>query len=419
MKCKHSNIIKFINRIEEKIKSEFAKHDDIALHNQSKVLTAFTKNNVSEGHLYGSTGYGYNDMGRNTLDKIYAEIFSAEAAIVRGQFVSGTHAISASLNGLLFSNDEIIFATGMPYDTLHKVVGWTSCSKHTLINKGIKPIVIPLNSSKINLDFLVENINEKTKIVYFQKSMGYTSRSALSNKELGEVYKLLKEINEDIIIFVDNCYGEFVEKTEPCDYGADVIAGSLIKNPGGGLAPWGGYIAGKEKYIDQIMDFAVAPGLGKDMGGTKDILRYFYQGVFIAPSIVKQSIQGSILLAAVMKELGFNVSPSFGEPRFDIIQSITLNKKDLLLSFCESIQSASPIDSLAKPIPGDLPGYDSPVIMAAGTFIQGASIELSADGPVKYPYNVYVQGGLTYEHIKVAIIKVLNQMIEHGLININ
>jgi cystathionine beta-lyase family protein involved in aluminum resistance len=411
--------LEYIEITESSIKEQFKIYDSIALHNQAKVLAAFNNNNVSEGHLQGSTGYGYNDIGRDTLDKIYAEVFGAEAAIVRGQFVSGTHAISSAINGLLFPGDEVIFASGMPYDTLHKVIGWTTNSKHSLLSKGIKPIIVPLENNKINLNYVLDNINDKTKMIYFQKSRGYTNRDAFSNKALEEVFKVIKSINNSIIIFVDNCYGEFVEKTEPSDHGADVIAGSLIKNPGGGLAPWGGYIAGKEDLITQIMDYAVAPGLGRDMGGTNYILRSYYQGLFMAPSIVKQSIQGAILLSAVMKKLGFTVSPEVDAARYDIIQSITFHDKNLLLSFCKNIQHASPIDSMATPIPGDLPGYDSQVIMAAGTFIQGASIELSADAPVKEPYTVYVQGGLTYEHIKIAIIKILNQMIEYNMIKIN
>jgi len=408
----------YVNNIENRIRDKFYQYEEIALFNQEKVLNAFVNNKVSDTHLNGSTGYGYGDIGRETLDKIYADIFKAEAAIVRGQFVSGTHAISAVLNGLLHSDDEIIFATGKPYDTLHKIIGWTSQSNHTLMNKGINVKTISLKDNEIDLDSILSKITEKTKIIHFQKSRGYTDRDSFSNNTLEHIFKKIKNKFKDIVIFVDNCYGEFVEKTEPIEHGADILAGSLIKNPGGGLALWGGYVVGKEKLIEEVLDYAIAPGLGSDMGGTQNILRSFYQGLFIAPSVVKQSIKGAILMSETMKNLGFTVSPLAEEDRFDIIQSITFNDKPLLLEFCKSIQNNSPIDSMATPVASMLPGYDDPVIMAAGTFVQGASIELSADAPIKKPYTVYVQGGLTYEHVKIAIIKVLENFLNKNIIKL-
>jgi len=403
---------------EKDILPNYQTYEEIALFNQEKVLNAFRSNKVSDAHLNGSNGYGYGDIGRETLDRIYADIFKAESAVVRGQFVSGTHAIAAVLNGLLHPDDEIIFATGNPYDTLHKIIGWTSNSKHTLINKGIKVNTISLKEGKINTQKVIGSINNKTKIVHFQKSRGYTNRNTFSNRELKDCFKLIKEIKEDVVIFVDNCYGEFVEKKEPIEIGADILAGSLIKNPGGGLALWGGYIVGKSNLLEEVLDYAIAPGLGNDMGGTQNIIRSFYQGLFLAPSIVKQSIKGAILMSQVMSNLGFKVSPTPDENRYDIIQSITFNREELLLEFCKSIQKNSPIDSMATPLPSMLPGYDSPVVMAAGTFIQGASIELSADGPIKKPYTVYVQGGLTYEHVKIAIIKIVESFLDKGIIKL-
>lgn len=405
---------KIVLKAEKDIKSTFEYYEEVALNNQEKVLNAFINNHVTDSHLNGSTGYGYNDMARDTLDEIYADIFKAEKAIVRGQFVSGTHAISAALNGLLFPGDEIIFATGTPYDTLHKIIGWTSDSPHTLINKGISCKVIDLLNDSIDLDALKKNISAKTKVIHFQKSRGYTNRDTFSNENLEEAFKIIKNIDEEIIIFVDNCYGEFVEKTEPIEHGADIIAGSLIKNPGGGLALWGGYIAGKQKLINNVLDYAVAPGLGEDMGGTYNIIRSFYQGIFLAPSVVKNSTMGAILMSKVMEDLGFMVSPIPNEKRYDIIQTITFNDEDILLEFCKGIQNNSPIDSIATPVPSLLPGYDVPVVMAAGAFVQGASIELSADAPIKKPYTVFMQGGLTYEHVKIAIIKIVEVFLKKG-----
>ncbi len=404
---------------EKKVKKHFDYLSDIAFHNQSKVLKAFSDFGVTETHLTGSTGYGYGDLGRDTLDEIYAQIFATESTVVRGQFVSGTHTLSAVLQGILKSGDEIIFATGIPYDTLHKVVGWTGDSPHSLLNRGVDVNVIPLLDDSIQVTEVIKNITDKTKIVYFQKSRGYSSRRAFSNIYMGEMFKEIKATSPEIIIMVDNCYGEFVEKEEIGYYGADILAGSLIKNPGGGLALWGGYIAGREDLVDLVMDYAVAPGLGRDMGGSLNVQRSYYHGLFLAPSIVKQAVQGAILTAQVFSDLGFEVSPLPTEERFDLIQSVVLNSPELLLEFCAQVQAASPIDSMATPYPSELPGYKDPVVMAAGAFIQGSSIELSADAPMKKPYTVYMQGGLSYEHVKYTLVKIVAAFLEKNYCSVD
>ncbi|QOR35762.1 methionine gamma-lyase family protein [Clostridium sp. 'deep sea'] len=392
---------------------------ETARYNQARVLKSFQEHGVTDMHLQGSTGYGYSDLGRDTLDEIYAEVFYSESAVVRGQFVSGTHAISAAMQGLLLAGDELIFAGGYPYDTLHKVVGWTSDSKHSLLNKGVKVKVInTTKSGDLDTTSIVNNITAKTKMVHFQRSRGYTTRRAWSCAEVEPVFKAIKKVNPNIIIFVDNCYGEFVEKLEPTSVGADVMAGSLIKNPGGGLALWGGYIVGKEQFINDIMDYCVAPGLGRDMGGTQNIIRSFYHGLFLAPHVVGQALMGAVFAANIFEKLNLTVDPKANEQRYDIIQSVNMKNKEQLIAFCEGIQKGSPVDSMANPIPGMLPGYDHEVIMAAGTFIQGASIEFSADAPVIEPYTVYMQGGQMLEHIELGIITALNHMIKKGVLEV-
>ncbi len=412
-----SRLLQVADEALEVCQDSFNSIQDVARYNQARVLESFRKHGVTEAHLQGSTGYGYSDIGRDTLDQIYADVFYAEDAVVRGQFVSGTHAIAAVLQGLLLTDDELIFAGGYPYDTLHKVVGWSGNSQHSLLAKGVRIKVAKSNKNgDLSLPAIVEQLTAKTKMIHFQRSRGYAERRAWSCAELKDIFGAIKKINPEIIIFVDNCYGEFVEKTEPTAVGADIMAGSLIKNPGGGLALWGGYIVGTECLVSSVMDYAYAPGLGKEMGGTCNILRGFYQGLFLAPHVVGQALMGSVFAAAICKKVGFKVNPDTDEPRFDIIQAIYMNSKPQLLAFCEGIQKGSPIDSMATPVPGVLPGYQHQVVMAAGTFIQGASIEFSADAPLVEPYTAFLQGGQTLEHIQMGIIIALNHLIERQLL---
>lgn len=385
--------------------------------NQKRVLEAFKNNRIGDYHFNSTDGYGYDDLGREGLEKLYAEVFGGEDALVRPQIISGTHAISTTLFSLLRPGDELLYITGAPYDTLEEVIGKRGNQSGSLKDYHIEYNEIPLLESG-NVDFqeVEKAITSKTKVIGIQRSKGYSDRPSFTIDEIAEMVNFIKGINENIIVFVDNCYGEFVEECEPLHVGADVIAGSLIKNPGGGLVRSGGYIVGKEHIVEQAANRLTAPGLGKEAGATLNMLQEMYQGFFLAPHVVGESIKGSIFTARLMELLGYTTTPHYQAKRTDLIQSITFNDPEQMIAFCQAIQENSPINSFVAPYPSKMPGYDNEVIMAAGTFIQGASIELSADGPIKPPYLVFVQGGLTYAHVKLAIIGCVNKLIEKGYI---
>ncbi|SES77084.1 aminotransferase class I/II-fold pyridoxal phosphate-dependent enzyme [Anaerobranca gottschalkii] len=407
-----SNKLKeLLNKSEEDLRYIFKKIDEIAENNQFKVLKAFQDNKISEGHLWGSTGYGYGDLGREGLDNVYASIFNTEGALVRQQFVSGTHCISTCLFALLNPGDKLLYVTGKPYDTLEKTIGIIE-HPQSLIAKGVEYSHVDfLPNGDLDFEGITKEITPNTKVVAIQRSKGYSLNKSITIAEMAEIIQRVKGINSEIIIFVDNCYGEFTEELEPTDVGADIITGSLIKNPGGGLAYTGGYVVGKEELIKKVAEQLTAPGLGKEVGATLNVNLPFYQGLFIAPKVVADSLKVSILTAYLAEKLGFDVHPKFDAKRTDIVQAIIFYNEDKLIKFCQEIQHNSPIDSYSTPIPDQLPGYQNPVIMAAGTFIQGASIELSADAPIREPYIGYVQGALTYQHGKIAIAKAFDNVI--------
>ena len=375
------------------------RYEEAALYNTEKVMQAFRKHMVSDFYLKPTTGYAYSDVGREKLDEIYADIFKTEAALVRSQFVSGTHALAVALLGVLKAGDEIIAATGAPYDTMQTIIGVPVKTPGSLADLGVIYKEIPMTGSQVDLEKIKSSITAKTKLVHIQRSCGYSSvRKTLTVEEIGTICKAVKTVNPEIICFVDNCYGEFIEKEEPTEVGADLMAGSLIKNLGGGLAPTGGYIVGRRDLVELASYRLTAPGLGGEMGATLgDTAREFYQGLFLAPHIVLQAVKTAIFAAAVFDRLGYQVTPAAGDRRSDIIQAICLETKERLCNFCVAIQSNSPVDAHVAPVP-------AMIIMAAGTFVQGASIELSADGPCREPYNVYFQGGLTFEHGRIAIM---------------
>lgn len=400
----------------ESLHDRFAKIDQIAEMNQLKVIKAMQECRVSEACLLGTTGYGYSDIGRETLEQVYANVFHTEDALVRPQITCGTHALALALMSNLRPGDEILSPVGKPYDTLEEVIGIRE-SKGSLKEYGISYRQVDLlNDGAFDYDSIKEAINEKTKLVTIQRSKGYQTRPTLSVKRIGELIAYIKNIKPDIICMVDNCYGEFVEEMEPSDVGADMIVGSLIKNPGGGLAPIGGYIAGKKECVENAAYRLTSPGLGKEVGASLSVLPKFYQGLFLAPTVTAGALKGAIFAAALYEKYGFKCFPDAVETRHDIIQAITLKSEKALLAFCRGIQYAAPVDGFVTPEPWDMPGYDSKVIMAAGAFVSGSSIELSADGPVKEPYNVYFQGGLTWYHAKFGILKSLQEIKNEGLI---
>lgn len=382
------------------------KLEEAALFNTEKVITAFRNNMVSDFYLKPTTGYAYSDVGREKLDLIYAEIFKTEAALVRSQFVSGTHALAVALLGNLRAGDELIAVTGTPYDTMQTIIGYPEKTEGSLVDLGVQYKEIPMVGEHVDLEAVKKAVTAKTKMIHIQRSCGYSSvRKTIDVAEIGRICQAAKAVNPNVICFVDNCYGEFIEKQEPTEVGADLMAGSLIKNLGGGFAPTGGYIVGKRDLVEKAAYRLTAPGLGGEMGATLgDTAREFYQGLFMAPHIVLQAVKTSIFAASVFKSLGYSVKPQPEERRSDIIQAITLETKKRLCDFCVAIQSNSPVDAHVEPVPSPLPGYQDDIIMAAGTFVQGASIELSADGPCRDPYNVYFQGGLTFEHGRLAIM---------------
>ena len=405
-------------KIEAELKDRFDQIDETAEYNQLKVVQAMQKCRVSDIHFAGTSGYGYNDLGRDTLEEVYAEAFHTEAALVRPQITCGTHALAVALAGNLRPGDELLAISGKPYDTLEEVIGIRP-SSGSLLEYGITYRQVDLlPDDRFDFEKIRLAMNERTRMVHIQRSKGYQTRRTLSVAEIGKAIAYVKSVNPDVICMVDNCYGEFVEQTEPTDVGADLCVGSLIKNPGGGLAPTGGYIAGKKKYVEHAAYRLTSPGLGKEVGATMGIIQSFYQGFFLAPTVTAGALKGAIFAANIYERLGFAVLPDGQESRHDIIQAITFGTPEGVIAFCRGIQAAAPVDSFVEPSPAPMPGYDSDVIMAAGAFVQGSSIELSADGPMKPPYAVYFQGGLTWEHAKFGILMSLQKLLEAGLIKL-
>ena len=399
------------------LRERFDAIDKVAEYNQLKVLRAMQECHVSEACLLGTTGYGYNDVGRDTLEEVYAKLFHTEDALVRPQITCGTHALALALMSNLRPGDELLSPVGKPYDTLEEVIGIRD-SKGSLKEYGISYAQVDLLADgEFDFDGIKAAINEKTKLVTIQRSKGYQPRKTLSVERIGQLISFIKGIKPDVICMVDNCYGEFVETIEPTDVGADMIVGSLIKNPGGGLAPIGGYIAGKKECVENAAYRLTSPGLGKEVGASLGILKDFYQGLFLAPTVTAGALKGAIFAAACLEKLGFDVVPNSTESRHDIIQAVTFGSEEGVIAFCQGIQAAAPVDSFVVPEPWDMPGYDAKVIMAAGAFVSGSSIELSADGPIKPPYAVYFQGGLTFPHAKFGILKALQSLKNVGVIS--
>ena len=399
------------------LKERFETIDAVAEYNQCKVVKAMQDSKVSEACLLGTTGYGYNDLGRDTLESVYASVFHTEDALVRPQITCGTHALALALMSNLRPGDELLSPVGKPYDTLEEVIGIRD-SKGSLKEYGITYSQVDLLPDG---DFDYENIekaiNDRTKLVTIQRSKGYQTRPTLSVKKIGELISFVKKIKPDIICMVDNCYGEFVETIEPTDVGADMVVGSLIKNPGGGLAPIGGYIAGKKECVENAAYRLTSPGLGKEVGASLGVTSSFYQGLFLAPTVTAGALKGAIFAANLYERLGFDVIPNGSESRHDIIQAVTFGTPEGVIAFCEGIQAAAPVDSFVTPEPWDMPGYDAQVIMAAGAFVSGSSIELSADGPIKPPYAVYFQGGLTWQHAKYGILRTIQSLMDKGILD--
>lgn len=408
----------YCDNIIKSLHDRFEEIDKNAEYNQMKVIKAMQDEKVAEMHLSGTTGYGYNDDGRDTLEKIYSDIFKTEDALVRPQIICGTHALNVALSSNLRPGDELLSPVGKPYDTMDEIIGIRP-SKGSLAEYGITYAQVDLlPDGGFDYEGIKNAINERTKFVTIQRSKGYASRPTLSVERIGELISFIKSIKPDVICMVDNCYGEFVERIEPSEVGADMIVGSLIKNPGGGLAPCGGYIAGKKECVEQAAYRLSSPGLGKEVGATLGVNQSFYQGLFLSPVVVAGALKGAIFAANVYEKAGFVVRPDGSEPRYDIIQAVELGSADGLLAFCKGIQAAAPVDSFVTPEPWPMPGYDSDVIMAAGAFVQGSSIELSADGPLKEPYSVFFQGGLTWYHAKLGIMMSVQKMFEKDLIKL-
>ncbi|WP_040981560.1 aminotransferase class I/II-fold pyridoxal phosphate-dependent enzyme [Oceanobacillus jeddahense] len=386
--------------------------------NQKRVLEAFREHRISDSHLQGTTGYGYDDLGRDGLEAVFAHVFGGEDAVVRPQIVSGTHAITTALFGVLRPNDELVYITGHPYDTLEEVIGKPGKEEGALSDFRIGYREIALKETgEVDFEEIKRSWTEETKVIAIQRSKGYGARPSFTINEIKEMVDFVKQIDPSVIVFVDNCYGEFTETKEPLHIGADLIAGSLIKNPGGGLVRAGGYIAGRQDLIHLCANRLTAPGLGKETGASLGVLQEMYQGFFMAPHTVGEALKGALFTARFLELAGFQTSPSYQEKRTDLIQTVTFNKSEEMIAFCQSIQESSPINSYVKPYPSEMPGYEDQVIMAAGTFIQGASIELSADGPIRPPYTAYVQGGLTYTHVKIAIVEAVKSLKSQGFIS--
>ena len=412
-------VIAFGTKIEAELKPRFDQIDAIAEMNQLKVIHAMQKNRVSAECFNQTSGYGYNDMGRDTLEKVYADTFKGEDALVRPQITCGTHALALALMSNLRPGDELLSPVGKPYDTLEEVIGIRP-SKGSLAEYGITYAQVDLlPDGGFDWDGIKNAINDKTKLVTIQRSKGYATRPTLSVDRIGELIAFIKNIKPDVICMVDNCYGEFVEEKEPLEVGADMIVGSLIKNPGGGLAPIGGYICGKKECVENAAYRLTSPGLGKEVGASLGIIQSFYQGFFLSPTVTAGALKGAIFAANIYEKLGFKVVPNSTESRHDIIQAVEFGNPEAMCAFCEGIQAAAPVDSYVTPEPWAMPGYDSDVIMAAGAFVQGSSIELSADGPIKEPYAVYFQGGLTWYHAKLGILMSLQKLYERKLVKLD
>ena len=402
----------------ERIKDRFAAMDKVAEYNQAKVLAAMQKNRVSAACFAATTGYGYDDMGRDNLEKVYADVFHTEAALVRPQITCGTHALTVALSANLLPGDELLSPVGLPYDTLQEVIGIRP-SPCSLAEYGVSYRQVDLlPDGGFDYENIRKAINEKTKLVTIQRSKGYATRPTFSVSQIGELIAFVKSVKPDLKVMVDNCYGEFVETIEPSDVGADMVVGSLIKNPGGGLAPIGGYIAGTKECVDRCAYRLSAPGLGQEVGANLGLMPSLYQGFFLSPTVVASAEKGAVFAANLYEPLGFKCIPNATESRHDIIQAVELGSEQAMVAFCKGIQAAAPVDSYADPIPGDMPGYDSQVIMAAGAFVQGSTMELSADGPIREPYAVYFQGGLTWAHAKLGILMSLQKMVDAGLVTL-
>lgn len=412
-------ILKLIDKCEKQTVHLFREMDDTMTYNQYKVLAAFQKNSIRDMHFSWNTGYGYDDPGRDAVERVYADIFNTEAALVRPTIVNGTHALSLALAGVLRPGDELIYCTGAPYDTLEETIGIRGEGKGSLMEYGISYKQVELTADgRIDFDALKNAISPKTRMVAMQRATGYSWRKAISIEEIEELTAFVKNIDPQIICMADNCYGEFLHTKEPTDVGIDIMAGSLIKNPGGGLALTGGYVAGRKDLIDNVSYRMTSPGIGGECGLTFGQTRSILQGLFTAPKTVNGALKGAVLCAKVFETLGYEVCPGPEDMRSDIIQSVKLKSPEKIIAFCQGVQAAAPVDSQVMPEPWDMPGYDDPVIMAAGAFVQGSSIELSADAPIREPYIVYFQGGLTYEHSKFGVIRALQEIKDRGLIAI-
>ena len=414
-----SEIYAYQEAVLKRLTERFRKIDEIAEYNQLKVVRAMQECQVSEACLLGTTGYGYNDLGRDTLEAVYAKIFHTEDALVRPQITCGTHALALALMSNLRPGDELFSPVGKPYDTLEEVIGIRP-SKGSLAEYGISYRQVDLKADGgFDYEAIKEAITPRTRLVTIQRSKGYQTRPTFSVEQIGELIAFVKKIKPDAVCMVDNCYGEFVETKEPSDVGADMVVGSLIKNPGGGLAPIGGYIAGTRQCVENAAFRLTSPGLGKEVGASLGILKDFYQGLFLAPTVTASALKGAIFAANLYENLGYSVIPKGDEDRHDIIQAVTFGTPEAVIAFCQGIQAGAPVDSHVTPEPWDMPGYDSPVIMAAGAFVSGSSIELSADAPIKPPYAVYFQGGLTWQHAKFGILKSLQSLADRGLLDKN
>jgi cystathionine beta-lyase family protein involved in aluminum resistance len=409
-----------VKEVEKQIAEIHKEIDEKIEANQFRVLQSFQKHRVSDSHFIPTTGYGYDDIGRDTLELIYADVFGGEAGLVRTQIISGTHAISIALFGVLRPGDELLYITGKPYDTLEEIVGIRGNGVGSLKEFGISYDSVSLkDEGTLDWEAVEKKIKPNTKMIGIQRSKGYATRPSFTIAEIKEMISFVKEIKNDVVVFVDNCYGEFVEELEPCHVGADLMAGSLIKNPGGGIAKTGGYIVGKKQWVEACSYRMTSPGIGAEAGASLYSLQDMYQGFFLAPHVVGQAVKGAVFTAAMLEKLGMNSSPKWDAHRTDLIQSVQFDDRDKMVAFCQAIQFASPINSHVTPYPSYMPGYEDDVIMAAGTFIQGASIELTADGPTRPPYVAYVQGGLTYSHVKIAVCSALDRLIEKELIQLN
>ena len=408
------NSKEIIKQAEKDLREQFEIIDEIRDYNQEKVLNAFIENKVAPEHFYTVSGYGHDDMGREVLDRVFADVFKAEKAIARIHFASGTHTLACVLFGNLRPGDKLVSVVGAPYDTMQEVIGTLGeeeIREDSLIAHGIIYDEVPLKNDDVDLDAIEKTIDETVKMVLIQRSKGYSTRKSLTVDEIGEICKIVKKNNPDCICFVDNCYGEFVEDKEPLEVGADIIAGSLIKNPGGGIVEAGGYIAGKARLVEKSANRLTAPGIGAEGGAMFNQHRLMFQGLFMAPSIVSEAVKGAVLASKIFDEIGYDSTPKFNEKRTDIIQNITFGSPEPLEQFCRTIQSLSPVNGYVTPIPEYIPGYEDKVIMAGGTFIEGSTIELSADGPMRAPYVAYMQGGLNYAHVKIALTKILDKVM--------